>query len=47
VQNLNLDILGIAETHLTGNNTIEIDGFKWVGNNREKKILELKQVRVG
>jgi len=28
---LNLDILGIAETHLTGNNTIDMPGFTWFG----------------
>ena len=42
MQKLKLDSLGIAETHLTGNNTIEIDGFKWVGNNRKKQHTRAK-----
>ena len=28
-------ILGVAETHLTSRNNLELDGFKWFGNNRK------------
>ena len=31
-----LDIIGLAETHLTGTNTIEVPGYKWIGQNRTK-----------
>ncbi|CAG2201678.1 unnamed protein product [Mytilus edulis] len=30
-----LHIIGLAETHLVGENTINIDGYKWYGNNRK------------
>ena len=33
---LELDIIGIAETHLLKNNYINIEGFKWYGNNRKQ-----------
>ena len=42
IRHLNLDILCVAETHLTGNNVIDIDGFSWFGQNREIYILEPK-----
>ena len=34
IDSLNLDIIGIAETHLKGNATIELDNYQWYGNNR-------------
>ncbi|CAG2231612.1 unnamed protein product [Mytilus edulis] len=34
IQNEHLDIIGIAETHLTGKNEIRINGYKWFGHNR-------------
>ena len=30
------DILGLAETHLVGENTISINGYSWYGLNRKK-----------
>ena len=30
-----MDILGIAESHLTGSDSINLDGYKWYGNNRK------------
>ena len=32
---LNLDILCVCETHLTGNENIVIDDYNWIGNNRK------------
>ena len=32
---MNLDILGIAETHLTKANNIDLDGYTWFGKNRQ------------
>ena len=32
---LNLDILCVCETHLTGNENIIVDGYTWIGNNRK------------
>ena len=34
VKETDLDILCVTETHLTGNNEIEIDGYKFIGHNR-------------
>ena len=42
---LDLNIIGIAETHLLSGQVIEIDGYSWFGNNRndiqcwQRKIL--------
>ena len=33
---MNIDILGVAESHLTGNAELHIDGYKWYGRNRAK-----------
>ena len=30
-----IDILGIAESHLTGHNNLDLDGFRWFRNNRK------------
>ena len=35
LDSLNLDIIGVAESHLLGQNSLEIDGYKWFGNNRK------------
>ena len=35
-----LHIIGLAETHLIGENNINIDGYKWYGNNR--KLLHVR-----
>ena len=33
---LDLDVIGIAETHLLQNNYIDVEGLKWYGNNRKQ-----------
>lgn len=35
VDTLQLDIIGIAETHLTGSSIVHFPGYKWFGNNRK------------
>ena len=35
MNDLNLDIIGIAESHLKGDDSIELDGYQWFGNNRK------------
>lgn len=32
---MNLDLIGIAESHLKGSKVLEVDGYQWYGNNRE------------
>ena len=39
---MNFDIIGIAETHLTGKNTLQLDGYKWFGNNRKNLHVRTK-----
>lgn len=34
LENADLDIIGIAETHLTGNNFLDMNGYVWFGHNR-------------
>jgi len=36
VSYLNLDIIGIAETHLKNCDVLNINGYKWFGNNRQE-----------
>ena len=33
---LNLDILGVIETHLKNEDSLKIDGYTWFGNNRKQ-----------
>ncbi len=33
---MDLDILGLAETHLVGESVLDIDGYRWYGHNRTK-----------
>lgn len=40
VNELGLDILGIAETHLVNDNMIELEGYRWFGNNR--KVIHVR-----
>ena len=35
VRHLDLDILGIGETHLLKDQILSVDGFTWFGNNRK------------
>ena len=37
-----MDILGIAESHLTGSNGISVDGYKWFGHNRRSIHVRAK-----
>lgn len=34
VNDLELDIIGLAETHLIGNSNINVEGYSWFGQNR-------------
>lgn len=34
---LNLDLIGVAETHLRGSDVLEIPGFTWLGRNRSSE----------
>ena len=36
VSYLNLEIIGIAETHLKKCDVLSINGYKWFGNNRQE-----------
>ncbi|CAG2257828.1 unnamed protein product [Mytilus edulis] len=42
VRYYNLHILGLAETHLTGNTGINIDGYTWFGLNRKEIHIRAK-----
>jgi hypothetical protein len=42
VNHLNLDIVGIAETHLMKNNVICMDGYRWFGQNRKALHVRAK-----
>ena len=33
-----LQIIGLAETHLVGNDNIDFDGYHWFGNNRKLHV---------
>ena len=35
MQHLDVDIMGLAETHLTSDTELELNGYKWFGNNRK------------
>ena len=35
IDTLNLDIICIAETHLTGSNFLHFPGYRWIGSNRK------------
>ena len=43
---LDLDIIGIAETHLMNGKLLEIDGYSWFGNNRKTSTLKQKRALV-
>ena len=40
---LDLDIIGIAETHLMNEKLLEIDGYTWFGNNRKNIHIKAKK----
>ena len=35
ISHLNLDIIGIAESHLMKNETLSVEGYQWFGQNRD------------
>ena len=35
IRNVNSNIIGISETHLSGDDIIELDGYIWMGKNRK------------
>ena len=37
-----LQIIGLVQTHLTGNNDIILDGYRWFGNNRKSLHVNAK-----
>ena len=39
---LNLDIVGVAETHLSPHDSLEIDGYKWYSHPRQSKHRHAK-----
>ena len=43
LNHLDLDIIGIAETHLLSGQVIEIDGYSWFGNNRNDIHIRAKK----
>ena len=43
LNHLNLDIIGIAETHLLSTQIIEIEGYSWFGNNRNNIHIRAKK----
>ena len=43
IKHLNLDIFALCETFLTGTNEVNIEGYKWFGNNRS--MLHKKATR--
>lgn len=42
IQYLNLDIVGLAVTHLTADTQLNIDGYTWFGHNRRDLHLRAK-----
>ena len=38
ILSLDLDLIGICETFLQGNNEIHLEGYTWLGNNRKQKV---------
>lgn len=40
---LEVDILGLAETHLSGSNVLDIDGYSWFGNNRKRMHVNARR----
>ena len=36
IRTADIDIIGLAETHLKGNEQIKLDGYRWYVHNRQK-----------
>ena len=43
IKSLELDLIGVCETFLRGNNELQLDGYTWLGNNR--KALSKRAIR--
>ena len=43
LNHLDLDIIGIAETHLLNTQVNKIDGYSWFGNNRSNIHIRAKK----
>ena len=44
IKSLELDLIGVCETFLRGNNELQLDGYTWLGNNR--KALSIRGLSV-
>lgn len=42
INNLDLDIVGIAETHLKGGDILKVNGYHWIGQNRKHRHRNAK-----
>ena len=40
---LDLDVIGIAETHLKNNDVLELTGYVWLGHNRKNTHIKAKK----
>ena len=47
IRTADIDIIGLAETHLMGNEQIKLDGYRWYGHNRQKIHRHAKSVSGG
>ena len=43
IKSLELDLIGVSETFLRGNNELQLDGYTWLGNNR--RALSKRAIR--
>ena len=43
IKSLELDLIGVCETFLRGNNELQLDGYTWLGNNH--KALSKRAIR--
>jgi hypothetical protein len=42
-----MDVLGVAETFLGNDETVDVEGFKWIGNGRKNKKRGMKRFDAG
>ena len=43
LKHLDLNIIGIAETHLKGSDVLKVEQYTWFGNNRQNIDVEEEQ----
>ena len=43
IQGINSDIISLNETHLIGDNNIQIDGYAWYGHNRQQQHIRAQR----